>query len=458
MVDKFWLSSAGKSLATLRQSRNFRDSASNAFYSVAEYIAQPLSMLAAAPFLVHKLGLQQYGIWMLVSAILGSMGILSTGFGDATVKYVSAYRGRNDPGGVERTIRATLTINIVLGGLCGLLIWFASPFAVHSIFKIEPEFHLVSIQAIRISAIVLLLRSTESVLVSALRAFECYAPAVKLNVFLRAVVVVSAVILAALGKGVVLIMWATLFWSALVLVLQVVAARRVAGPFKILPTIQKEAIREVFGFGCYSWVQALAAVVFGYADRFVVAAMLGTAQVAIYALCIQATQPIHSLGAATFNFLFPHLSSRLEAGETHGPYRVFRLALIANISLAFAFCLPFLVAPKLLLTVWMGSEFAEKAHNLLTILAVGFAILAINVVPHYALLALGRVKLIAALNAGAGILLIAAMMLLIPVFHLPGAALGRLLYSLLLAIPYFVVARKSLQPDPVFPAIQTVRT
>jgi len=126
MVDRFWLSPAGKTLSVLRVSRNFRESAGNAVYSAAEYVAQPLSMLLAAPFLVHKLGLQQYGIWMLVSAILGSMGILSTGFGDATVKYVSAYRGQNNPAGVERTIRATLTINAFLGGLFGLLVWAAA--------------------------------------------------------------------------------------------------------------------------------------------------------------------------------------------------------------------------------------------------------------------------------------------------------------------------------------------
>src|SRR5450631_3446499 len=147
----FSWSSTGKTLNALRGSRNFRESAGNALYCIAEYIAQPLSMLVAAPFLVHKLGLPQYGIWMLASAILGSMGILSTGFGDATVKYVSAYRGQNNHAGVERTIRATLTINALLGAFFGLLVWVTAPYAVDHLFKIEPAFHIASLQAIRIS-------------------------------------------------------------------------------------------------------------------------------------------------------------------------------------------------------------------------------------------------------------------------------------------------------------------
>jgi O-antigen/teichoic acid export membrane protein len=450
MVENFWQSSPGKTLNVLRVSRNFRESAGNAFYSIAEYIAQPLSMLVAAPFLVHKLGLQQYGIWMLVSAILGSMGILSTGFGDATVKYVSAYRGQNNPAGVERTIRATLSINTLLGGLFGLLVWVAAPYAVDHIFKIEPVFHAASIQAIRISAVILLVRSVESVFVSTLRAFECYGPPVKLNVFLRTIVVVSAVVLAAVGRGVVAIMVATLFWSALIVILQAIAARRVIGPMNPFPTFEREALAEVFSFGCFSWLQALAGVVFSYADRFLVAAMLGTAPVAIYVLCVQVAQPIHGLAAAAFNFVFPHISSRHEAGEVCGPRRVFRLAMLMSLALSLALALPLIVFGKPILAFWMGKQVANDGHLVLALLAIAYVLLALNVVPHYALLAFGRVRLISGLNLGSGVLLTLLMASLVPTFGLTGAAMGRIAYSSLLAIPYLIASRKAFQSRAQF--------
>jgi O-antigen/teichoic acid export membrane protein len=441
---------SGNTLHALLASRNFRESAGNAFYSIAEYIAQPLSMLVAAPFLVHKLGLSQYGIWMLVSAILGSMGILSTGFGDATVKYVSAYRGQNNLAGVERTIRATLTINAFLGGLFGLLVWVAAPYAVDHIFKIEPMFHTASLQAIRISAVILAIRSIESVFVSTLRAFERYGPPVKLNVFLRTIVVVSAVVLAAVGRGVVAIMIATLFWSAVIVVLQAVAARRVVGRLNPFPTLEKEALAEVFSFGCFSWLQALAAVVFSYADRFLVAAMLGTAPLAIYAICVQVSQPIHGLAAAAFNFVFPHISARHEAGEIHGPHRVFRLASLISLALSIALALPLTLFGKPLLALWMGKQVANDGHLVLAMLAVAYVLMALNVVPHYALLAFGRARLVAALNIGSGILLALLMASLVPAFGLVGAGLGRIAYSMLLAVPYLIASRKAFQSRAQF--------
>jgi O-antigen/teichoic acid export membrane protein len=443
MSTETWASQVGRQVSGLRNSSRFRVSAGNSAFSIAEYLAQPAAMLVAAPFLVHHLGLQQYGIWMLASAILGSVGILSTGFGDATVKYVSTYRALDDFAGIERTIRATLTINTVLAAGFGILVWTLAPFVVHHVFKIEPLFQDVSVRALKISAIILVLRSSESVFVSALRAFERFGPPAKLNMFLRAIVVVSAVVLAAMGRGVAEIMMATLFWSAVVVVLQADAARRIVGKFRVLPTLRYGALREVFSFGCFSWWQALTAVGFTYADRFIVAAFLGTGPVAVYVICVQAAQPIHGLTAAGFNFLFPHLSSRHEAGEVHGPRRVFKLALITNVAVAGLLSLPFFLLARPILRIWMGTQFADQGHLVLPILALSYAALAINVVPHNSLLALGRVRTVAVLNIAGGIVLLAIMAILIPRSGLAGAAAGRAIYTILLAVAYLIAVRKA---------------
>jgi len=241
------------------------------------------------------------------------------------------------------------------------------------------------------------------------------------------------------------IMVATLFWSALVVVLQAIAAHRVAGPLKPLPTFERAALSEVFSFGCFSWLQALAGVVFTYADRFLVAAMLGTAPLAIYVLCVQVTQPIHGLASAAFNFVFPHISSRHEAGEIHGPYRVFRIASLISLTLSVALALPLIFFGKPLLFLWMGKQIANEGYVALALLAIAYALMALNVVPHYALLAFGRARLIAGLNIASGIVLTILMAVLVPSLGLVGAGLGRIVYAMLLAVPYLIASRKAFQ-------------
>jgi hypothetical protein len=56
-------------LGTLRNSANARSSLRNAVYGAGDYVALPLTMLLAAPFLLHRLGLPQFGLWMLATPL-----------------------------------------------------------------------------------------------------------------------------------------------------------------------------------------------------------------------------------------------------------------------------------------------------------------------------------------------------------------------------------------------------
>jgi O-antigen/teichoic acid export membrane protein len=439
-----------------------RASIGNAAYAVAEYLAQPLAGILAAPFLVHRLGLDQYGLWMLVNAVVGGMGILSAGFGDATIKYVSTYRGKGDRSGVINSIRGTITINLILGSIFAGLVWALAPFAVHHLFKISPDLQSASVLMLRIASFILLLRSIESVFISTLRAYEKYGPPAKLNIISRASVIVAAVVLTSLGYGVVAIMVATLIIASSSTTLQAVAVRIVVGPMLFLPHFGREVLSELASFGIFTWLQGLSSVAFTHVDRLLVGATLGTSTLAIYTICVQATQPIHGLIAAALNFLFPHISSRHEAGEHASSRRMFRFVMPLNFLLAAVLSAPFILFPRELLRLWMGAEFARVGHTLLSLLAISFALLALTVVPHYTLLALGRVKFVSSLNIATGAGLLLVMLLILPRTGMLGAGACRIMYSGTLAVVYVSKAVRSvraaqrvLEMEPAFPDART---
>ena len=72
------------------RSEEFRRSLRNASWSILDYLVLPLLLLLVTPFLVFKLGIGRYGVWMLVNALTGTRGVFNLGTGDATIKYVSA--------------------------------------------------------------------------------------------------------------------------------------------------------------------------------------------------------------------------------------------------------------------------------------------------------------------------------------------------------------------------------
>jgi len=413
---------------TFRSSRVARAGLVNGTFGVADYIAQPLGMLIAAPLLIRSLGISQYGVWMVASAMVGAGNILASGFGDAAVKHLSECRGRNDREGMGQVMGSVLTINLLLGSLMACLLWVLAPSAVH-IMKIDAGMRSVAVKAFRIGAALLVMRSMESVFVGVLRAFENYRPAVQITSVIRLMTIAAAVILAMNTRSILAIMMATLCLSGCGVALLAFSIHVNIGSVPLLPSWNTGTVRSVMSFACFSSVQGLSGMAFNQADRLIIGALLGPMEVGYYSVCAQATQPIHGIVASGLHFLFPHLSARSNSTARGDFRRIVVSALWCNVAVVTLLSLPLVLFSKALLTAWMGSSFAGHTFFLLSLLALASGFLALNVTPHYALLALGHVRYVTVLNLVAGVVMLLAMALLVPRFGLAGAAFGRLVYG-----------------------------
>src|SRR3974390_18212 len=261
----------------------------NVFYSLLGYVSQPAMMILAAPVLLKTLGIQQYGAWMLVNSIAATAGGLGGGFGDGATKFISMYRGRNDNEGVARSLAAALAINCALGSLLATGLVVCAPLLIGHVFQVEPALRHDGIVAVRISALVLLLRFAQAVFMSAVRGYERYRPVVAASVSSRVLIVVLAVVFTAKGFGLVGILWATLAVEAATLVVLAIIACAILQVRSLPTTVIRAGVREVSAFGAFTWLKSVMGVLFGYADRLIVAALLGTGPLALYVLCNQLT-------------------------------------------------------------------------------------------------------------------------------------------------------------------------
>jgi O-antigen/teichoic acid export membrane protein len=408
----------------------------NAFYGVADYLALPLGMLLAAPFLIRHLGPSQYGVWILASATVSSGGIVSGGFGDAAIKYIGDCRGREDWLGITRIVGSMISINLMLSGSLAVALWCWAPYAARHIVKIDSELQTICLQSLRIGCGLLLMRSIESVFISTLRAFETYGPTVRISICSRMAILASAVFLTKYGRSVVEILLATLLISSLGTVAQALALKNKIGRFSPLPSWHRKTISDIAAFGSFSWLQAISGVAFSHADRFVVGLFMGAPAVAYYGLCVQAAQPVHGLTSSGLHFLFPHLSTRLPVAPLSEIRRKVTIALKSNVALVGALSLPLIVFGSRILTVWVGPVFAKQPPLMFPIIVCSYALLGMNVTAHYALLAVGHVRIVTYLNLLAGIAMLFIMAILIPSHGLQGAATARLIYGPITCLAY----------------------
>jgi O-antigen/teichoic acid export membrane protein len=413
----------------------------NSVYGVADYLALPIGMLLAAPFLLKHLGTAQYGVWILASAAVSSGGIVSGSLGDAVIKYVGECRGRQDWSGVMRIVRNMISINLTLSGTMALALWCLAPYVTCHIVRVDLELQTTCLRSLRIGSGLLLVKSIESVFISTLRAFEIYGPTVRIAICSRAAVLVSALVLTRYGRGVVWIMVATLFISTTGMLAQAIALQNKMGNFSPMPAWHGKTVSDIAAFGTFSWLQAIAGVVFSQADRFFVGFFMGAPAVAYYSLCVQAAQPIQGLIASGMHFLFPHLSARYSVAPISEIKRKVALAIKVNIILVGTLSLPVIVFGRHVLTIWVGAIFSQQPPQSFPIIVGSFALLGMNVTAHYVLLAVGHVRIVTYLNLIAGAVMLLLMTMLIPKHGLQGAALARLVYGPITCLAYFQLYR-----------------
>ena len=414
---------------------------SNSAYNVLDYTAQPAAMLIAAPILLRHLGLPAYGLWLIASAAISAGSIISSGFGDAVIQRIALLRARGDIVRIRGTIDTMLAINLALGTALAALLWFLIPLAVNHISRNSPILRQTCLWSLRIGAILIVIKSIESVFTSAQRAFEHYAPAVRIGILTRVLTVVLSIALVLTGFGVVHLMLGTAVLSTLGAVFQGYALRRHLRPVSFRPRFDPEAIRQLVSVGGFTWLQAVSGVFFSQADRLILGTMLGASAVAYYGISVQMAQPIHGITAAGLHFLFPHIASRSPNGPLSDLRRPIWASLSANLIVVSVLTAILVTCGPRVLSLWMGATFAEHTSTILPIIAFGFTLLALNCTAHYTLMALGHVRLVTAFNLGGCLLTLLAMILLVPGHGVRGAAFARICYGAFTVFLYLPLLR-----------------
>jgi O-antigen/teichoic acid export membrane protein len=413
-----WLSN----LDLRQRSDGFRQGVRNASWSTLDYLILPLLLLLILPFLVLKLGSDKFGIWMLVNAMTGLTGVFQFGLSDATIKYVSSYRARKDWTSVQRVVRSTLAVYGLLGLVTALLVYVVAPFLGHHVFRIEVAQQPLAISAIRVGGIGMSVRFVHSVFSSAVQGCERYDLTARVTIPVKVLSMLAVVLIAAKGWGILAILWGAVLLSAGGALVMALVAKRLISGMVVWPALDRSALREVFGFGLYSWLQSISSSLFAVTDLFLVGVLLGTTAVTYYSVCQRLAAQIHALPAAGSSFLFPLSSAIAEQSNVNRMRAVYSRASNTITAIAAATGVPMMLFSRSILTHWMGADFAGHASGLLRVLAFAYALLAISIVPYNLLNGTGHVRVNTLIGWLSATIAVAATLLLVPVLGLSGVA------------------------------------
>jgi Na+-driven multidrug efflux pump len=347
----------------------------NAVCGVLDYAAYPVGMLLVAPVILRYLGVERYGVWAVATAAISAGSILASGFGDANIQQIASDRGAGDSSRLLQTVRSTMGIHVVLGLCIGLIGWMLSPYVARHVVAHDAALETDCLWSLRIASVVMLVRAIESVCISTQRAFERYGPAVYVSIAGRLLSLALAAVLACVSRSVAGIFAASLVVIVASVWMQLGRLRLLLGAVSLGPQFDRDSFRALFHFGIFSWLQALAAIIVGQADRLVAGVALGAAAVASYALCVQIAQPLYGLTSSGLHFLFPHLAGRRVTSSAAMLRKIVGRAFLVNLGMTAVGTALLLALGTRVVRALAGDAIAAAAAPVLPLIVWGTALL-----------------------------------------------------------------------------------
>ena len=414
----------------------------NAGWGVLDYVAYPLGMLVVAPVILRNMGAAPYGVWTVTAAAISTGSIIASGFADANIQQVAEQRGRSQHQELIQIVRCMIGIHLVLATALGLLMWILAPHLAGRVVPATGKLRNDCRLSLELAAALLWVRTMESVCISTQRAFVRYGAAVRVSLLARLLSLVAAAALTFIVKSLAAMFSLALLFNLLATARQFVQLRRLLGGGSLLPLFHRATLKALIGFGGFSWLQAIAGIVFSQVDRLFLGVSVGAVAVAGYALCTQMAQPIYGIVASGLHFLFPYLAERRASRSLPDLRMAVFTSFLWNLLFVTVSSFALLFVGPATLRMLAGDRVATDAAPLLPIIVAGTAMFAICVPATYSLYAFGRIRIVTAISLAAGAVMFLLMVHLTPRLAAAGPAYARLSYGFLMLGLYVPLARE----------------
>lgn len=415
----------------------------NPAWAILEYLWYPILVFAATPFFLKTLGADRYGLWVLLTATVGVGAILNTGTGAATIKLTSENLGKNNPDELNLVVRNALAIALVGGGCLSIAVLMVFFFGGDFLFAKMGDRNLVYLTGIA-AALLTWVEQIDNVFASVIKGAEKFGRIARLEIASKSIQIVFALGAVAAGGGL-LFLYVTLFLVSLIrMVAKARLARNLLGISSFTPKFRQSS--EFLRLSKWGWLQGLGAMLFNSADRFAVGSIFGATTLSHYSIILMLPQQIHAVAAAGLSVIFPMVSRKSVSGEPYYVDKSMMGIMLAGFFLSACSASFLLAFGDGIFTLWLRDPLPASVLEAFKYLVVAYLILALNIVPHYILLGLGRVRFIALSNLAAGTVSLLLMVGLAHKYGLASVGACRILYAVIASanfVPLFIHMRRS---------------
>ena len=332
--------------------------------SYISIIASTLVQLIYTPFLIRMLGQSEYGLYSLVSSIIGYLTVLDLGFGNAIVVYTSKYRAINDVKN-EKLMHGMFKIVFYIIGFIVAVMGIILYFNVDNLFV--NTMTLIELRKMKIMMLILTLNLVVTfsfnIYSAIINAYECFVFQKALSILNTIMKPIMMIPLLFLGyKSISMCVALTIINIIVVLSNYFYCKKKLKLKIKYIG-FDKKMFINIFSYSFFLFLGTIVDKINWSVDQFLLGAISGTVAVSIYSTASHFNTLFINLSTAISGVLLPKISGMV-ANNASSKKLTDEFIKVGRIQylLIFLMASGFVIFGKKFIILWAGSEYVQSYY------------------------------------------------------------------------------------------------
>lgn len=376
-----------------------------------------------SPFILHHLGDEAFGLWVLVFSLTGYYGLFDFGIRSSIVRYVAQFKARNETENLNRYINTSLCTYGGIGVLL-LLVTIAGSFYVDSIFRIPA--------ALQWSARILFLVVGTAVAVGfpltvfagvleGLQKFNWLSLTQMGYNLLRALLIVLAL---RRGGGLLTIAVISMALNLCTYAVYFAAVQRELGVRYGLRFVDGASFQRMVSYGSITFIATIASQLRFYSDATVIGIFIGAAAITYFSIGSKLVNYSASVTQSMAQIFTPMSSQFNATGDLQRLRQIFVMGNRACALIVFPLCALLIILGKSVIEVWVGAKYVSIAYTVLVLLMVSDSAQMAQSASGKILFGMARHRTIALVWLAEGLANLVLSIILLHYYGVIGVALG----------------------------------
>jgi|CXWL01.1.fsa_nt_gi O-antigen/teichoic acid export membrane protein len=411
---------------------------------IGQFAIAAISFLTT-PYLIHRMGVETYGLYILLYALSGYLALLVCGAGPAASKYTAQFMGAHNRSGLDDILRYA-GWTYLLGSIFGAGVVFVwARFWAFRLFHVPPHLMDTAVWVLSAAALGSVFAALIQFSYAVLLGLQRFDLQIAIPILQGGLMPLGAAALLAAGFGLKeVVSWYVVLYACICLLFCAITWRLLRQALH-LKKGEGLSFKNYAVFGFHSWLVTASKTMNSQLDKLFIVRTVSLTDLTFYSVPSGLLQRLELLPATIATVLLPMMS------EIHGPETQQRLTRMYLKSTRFLLwiVLPILVLlfafmPQFL-SLWLGPTFAKGSVWPARYLVLAQAFAAVNFIPNSISTSRDHPHYFSGTTWFQAVLNLIAWWQLVPRYQILGAALGAFLSQIVVtALNLFIVHRKFL--------------